>query len=175
MLFRSAVPFVSPVFAAEAGENQVYISSADELAEFSKNCRLDSWSKGKTVILTSDINLTDSDFEPIPIFSGAFDGAGHTIKGLRIDEVGSDKGLFRYVETGATVKDLNVQAIISPGGSASRLGGIIGDNSGIVRNCTFFGTIRGEGEIGGIVGHNGETGSVIGCSSQGFIDRKSVV
>ena len=33
-LIISAVPFVSPVFAAEAGENQVYISSADELAEF---------------------------------------------------------------------------------------------------------------------------------------------
>ncbi len=172
-IFVSSISIAYPIFASSADKDEIFISSAEEMAEFSENCHLDSWSKGKNVTLTADINLTDIDFEPVPIFSGTFNGAGHTIKGLRLEKAGSNLGLFRYIEAGGTVKDLNVQAIITPGGSADKAGGIIGTNSGTIRNCTFLGTVRGESEIGGIVGRNSETGSVIGCSAKGFIYGKN--
>ena len=172
-IFVSSISISYPIFASSADKDEIFISSAEEMAEFSENCHLDSWSKGKNVTLTADINLTDIDFEPVPIFSGTFNGAGHTIKGLRLEKAGSNLGLFRYIEAGGTVKDLNVQAIITPGGSADKAGGIIGTNSGTIRNCTFLGTVRGESEIGGIVGRNSETGSVIGCSAKGFIYGKN--
>ncbi len=172
-IFVSSISISYPIFASSADKDEIFISSAEEMAEFSENCRLDSWSKGKNVTLTADINLTDIDFEPVPIFSGTFNGAGHTIKGLRLEKTGSNIGLFRYVGAGGMVEDLNVQAIITPGGSAGKAGGIIGTNSGTVRNCTFLGTVRGESEIGGIVGRNSETGSVIGCSVKGYIYGKN--
>ncbi len=150
-IFVSSISISYPIFASSADKDEIFISSAEEMAEFSENCRLDSWSKGKNVTLTADINLTDIDFEPVPIFSGTFNGAGHTIKGLRLEKAGSNIGLFRYVGAGGMVEDLNVQAIITPGGSAGTAGGIIGTNSGTVRNCTFLGTVRGESEIGAIL------------------------
>lgn len=166
--------FIAPVCAAaESVVDNVFISSAEEMIAFSENCTLDSWSRGKTVTLTDDIDLTGVDFKPVPIFLGTFDGAGHTVRGLRITSTGSVQGLFRYLEQDASVKSLNVVGNVVPGGSASSIGGIVGVNSGSIKDCTFLGTVRGENSIGGIVGSNKETGTVIGCSSSGYIYGKS--
>ena len=81
------VGFAQPTAWADGSE--VTISSAKELVSFSKNCALDTWSQGKTVRLTADIDLTAVDFAPIPTFGGTFLGDGHTISGLRIDASGS--------------------------------------------------------------------------------------
>ena len=66
--------------------NMIVISNADELLEFAENCALDSWSVGKTAVLVADISLSGIDFEPIPTFSGIFDGGGHTISGLELSK-----------------------------------------------------------------------------------------
>ena len=58
---------------------EIYIDSVDDLQEFSRNCRLDTWSQNKKIYLTEDLNIAGSDFEPIPTFGGYFDGQGHTI------------------------------------------------------------------------------------------------
>ena len=70
--------------SAWAAENTITIETAQDLAELSKNCSLDSWSQGKTVLLAGDIDLTGTDFRPIPTFGGTFDGQGHTISGLLV-------------------------------------------------------------------------------------------
>ena len=75
----------------------IHIASAQDLVSLAENCRLDSWSKDKLVILDKDIDLTGVEWEPIGSpglalilerermygvvntqgFQGVFDGAGH--------------------------------------------------------------------------------------------------
>ena len=163
------ISLTMPVFAQAPQNNSVTISSAEEFMSFAKSCSLDQWSHGKTVTLTEDIDLSGVDFVAVPIFGGTFDGAGYTISGVRNDDSGSHQGLFRYLEKGAVVRDLNVMGVISPSGSRSEVGGIVGVNGGTIRSCTFRGTVRGESSVGGIVGVNSETGSIIECSSAGTV------
>ena len=65
-------------------ENAVVITSVDDLVQMSKNCVSESYSKGKTFVLTQDISLDGSDFQPIAVFAGSFQGNGHVISGLNI-------------------------------------------------------------------------------------------
>ena len=87
VLFLVAAMFLSiavPCFAASTDET-IYINTAEDLVELSKNCSYDKWSTGKTIILSNDISLKNVEFEPIPCFSGTFDGQGYTISDLEID------------------------------------------------------------------------------------------
>lgn len=157
-----------PLSAAESSKTYK-ISTADELIEFSKLCRLDSWSKGKEFVLTTDIILTGKDFTSIPIFSGTFDGQGHSIKGVSVTGV-TGRGLFSIISENATVKNLNVVGIVRPSGSESSIGGIAGTNKGVIYNCRFSGKIAATNTVGGIVGENTSTGSVLKCTAAGTVD-----
>ena len=86
LLFTLAAP------AALAAESTVTIKTAEDLAELSRNCTLDTWSQGKTVILENDLDLHGIDFTPIPTFSGTFQGNGHTISGLTLTGSGNVRG-----------------------------------------------------------------------------------
>lgn len=154
---------------AWADGSEVTISSAKELVSFSKNCALDTWSQGKTVRLTADIDLTAVDFAPIPTFGGTFLGDGHTISGLRIDASGSRMGLFRYIQKGAVVRDLHVSGTVTPDGSRTFVGGIAGVNAGAIQSCSFRGIVKGDEAVGGIVGRNDETGEIAGCTASGTV------
>lgn len=154
---------------AWAAEDAVVISSVEDLLEFSKNCALDAWSRGKTVRLAADLSLAEVDFSPVPIFSGIFDGQGHTISGLRLTAAGSSQGFFRYLEPAAVVRNLTVTGIVSPEGSRSSIGGIAGVNSGTIQSCAFRGTVQGRSAVGGIVGRNNESGQVIDCAASGYV------
>ena len=65
--------------AAADGADTVYIDSASDFEAFVKNCALDTWSQGKTVVLRTDISLAGMDCAPAASFGGTFDGGGHTI------------------------------------------------------------------------------------------------
>lgn len=158
----------APVFAQE-GEDAVLISSLEDFLEFAENCRLDSYSQGKTFRLTVDIDLSGTDFDGIPIFCGTFEGTHHTISGLNILTSGSAKGLFRYVEPGATVRDLRVQGTVTPTGSRAQVGGIAGSNAGVIENCSFTGTVVASEYAGGIAGVNQAGGLITGCSTEGTL------
>lgn len=157
-----------PLSAAESSKTYK-ISTADELIEFSKLCRLDSWSKGKEFVLTTDIILTGKDFTSIPIFSGTFDGQGHGIKGVSVTGV-TGRGFFSIIGENATVKNLNVVGIVRPSGSESSIGGIAGTNKGVIYNCRFSGKVAATNTVGGIVGENTSTGSVLKCTAAGTVD-----
>lgn len=156
-----------PVVYAD-GEN-ITVASVEELEELAKNCKLDTWSRGKTVTLTADLDLTGSDFTSLPTFGGTFDGGGHTISGLTFDGDGSNEGFFRYVQESATVKDLHIEGTLTPTGSKKNIGGVAGSNRGQILSCTFAGTIDAQTNVGGIVGINEETGSIYSSSVSGSI------
>lgn len=147
---------------------QLSISDEAGLIALAQDCRLDSYSKGLYVTLTADITLS-GEFTPIPTFGGTFDGAGHTISGLRITGDGSYTGLFRYIQRGGLVKNLNVKGTISPTGSGSYAGGIAGSNSGNITGCSFEGTLKGTDHIGSIAGINEKSGLITGCTASGAV------
>ena len=41
-----------------APKDTVYLSSADDLIQLAKNCRLDSWSQNRTVVLDTDLEVS---------------------------------------------------------------------------------------------------------------------
>ena len=105
-----------PVFAegesetADTAEKETFhIGTVDDLLQLADSCRLDSWSKNRTVYLDADLELTGSGFAGIPSFSGVFEGQGHTISGLSLVNDGSVIGFFRYVQQGANVRDLVIR------------------------------------------------------------------
>lgn len=155
--------------AAHAEKAELSIASAEDFMAFAENCRLDSYSRGLSVSLAADIDLSGEDFFPVPSFSGSFDGMGHSIKGINFDADGSVQGLFRYICSGAVVKNLNVIGSISPGGSRVCIGGIAGSNSGTIVNCSFDGSISGGDKVGGIAGENRPGGIIEGCISRGAV------
>lgn len=154
---------------ARGAEDEVMISSVEGLLDFAKSCSLDTWSRGKTVRLTADLDLTGIDFTPIPTFGGTFLGEGHKITNLHITAAGSNMGLFRYLQEGAVVQDLNVTGSVRPSGSAANVGGVVGNNAGAVRNCTFHGTVEGSSAVGGIAGWNRETGEIARTITTGTV------
>ena len=89
-----------------APKDTVYLSSADDLIQLAKNCRRESWSQNRTVVLEADIDLSSVDFNGIPSFGGTWEGQNHAITGLSLSQDGSVQGLFRYVQQGALVRDM---------------------------------------------------------------------
>lgn len=157
------------VRAEETVPETIQIATAEQLEALARDCRLDSWSVGRTVVVTEDIDLTGSDFAGIPTFGGTLEGQGHTIRGLNLTEEGSVQGLFRYLQQDARVQDLHVEGSVQPGGSRAVVGGLAGENAGTVSNCTFSGTVSGTRQIGGIAGTNTVTGIITGCTVNGSV------
>ena len=156
-----------------AGENEgktISISSAEEFRAFSLNCRSSAWSIGLSVNLTEDIDFGGKAIMPVPSFSGTFFGNGHAIKNFSCGSNGSHQGLFRYLEEGGRIVELQVSGSITPQGSQSSVGGIVGTNRGTVAKCSFSGTVTGLISVGGIVGEN--LGIISNCESAGSISGK---
>lgn len=108
--------------------------------------------------LTADIDLGNREWTPIGgdsdwSFGGTFDGQGHTISGLYINNSSQYQGLFGYIDSSAIVQNLIVTGSVTT--SKEYTGGIVRRsprNKGTVRNCGFYGTVTATGISGGVVG-----------------------
>ncbi|MGM9601309.1 MAG: hypothetical protein ACI3W5_06970 [Faecousia sp.] len=152
----------------------ISIRSAEDLLELADLCRLDSWSLGKLVILETDISLSSASFLPIPSFGGVFDGNGHTISGLQIDESINPAGLIGQLQASGIIRNLNVSGSVAPSGDAQFVGGIVGENYGTIIDSTFTGCVIGSDNVGGIAGANTITGRIIGCETRGSVIGKNM-
>lgn len=162
-LLLAAVP-------AQAQEGRVLrLFTEEDFLTFAENCRLDRYSRGLTVLLCADLDLTGTDFEGIPIFAGTFEGNGYTVSGFVLETAGSNQGFFRYLAEGAMVRKLNLQGTVQPEGSACYCGGLAGSNSGLVEACSFTGQVSGADRIGGLVGVNTLTGVIRESSAAGSV------
>lgn len=168
ILFSLAAPA-----AAVGGE--ITLSTAEDLAELARNCTLDSWSRGKRVVLAADIDLSGKEISPIPTFGGSFDGQGHTISGLSLTGSGNVRGLFRYLQPGGEIANLHVEGTITPTELQDHLGLLVGSNRGKLRACTAKGTVRGKSTIGGLVGVNESGGQIINCIFTGSVTGEHYV
>lgn len=171
--------FMAKVFAAEtesaepaqpdAQQQTILIYTTEDFLSFVDNCTLDSWSRGKTVLLMNDISLEGVEFLPVPTFGGIFEGNNCTISGVSIDGVASPAGLFGILQGSAVVKNLTVTGEIAPTGKKTLVGGIAGQNYGTIWNCRFEGTVAGGTKIGGIAGRNEESGMIKYCQFEGTV------
>lgn len=154
------------------------IKDENDFMAFTEYCRLDEWSLNRKVRLDADLNLSGSsyrDFDGISSFSGYFDGNGHTISGVYLSGGTEAVGLFHYLEQEGTITNLNVNINLTSDNSADILGGIVGINSGSIRDCSFAGNISGSGTTGGIAGYNGNSGAIEECKSAGTIKSSHTV
>ena len=171
-LLAAILIFTLTAPAAAAAEDMISVRTAEDLLELSRKCMLDSWSQGKIVMLEADVDLTGAEFEPIPTFGGTFRGQDHRITGLSLTGSGNVRGLFRYIQAGATVQDLTVEGAVSPKDRQDDLGLLAGVNYGTVVNCSASGSVSGDNRIGGLVGTNETGGQLISCKFTGSVTGK---
>ena len=116
------------------------------------------------VELTEDIDLSGEEWSPIGIgqgvywgslsYSGTFDGKGHTIKNLSIDNSSANfVGLFGYV-LGGTIRNLTVSGSVKGSGHTGGIAG--GADGGTFENCANLCVVQSDstegGTAGGIIG-----------------------
>ena len=180
MVVCLAVTFLPATFFAAKNENDValpenlpedtiYISTVEDLEELAENCRVNTWSIDKTVVLENDIQMDQTDFKGIPSFGGTFYGMGYSISGLYLYHDGSVVGFFRYLQETAVVQDLVINGTVQPEGSKSIVGGFAGSNAGTIINCGFNGTVSGTQQVGGLVGINKTTALIEDCDMTGTV------
>jgi hypothetical protein len=167
------------------------ITTAEQLAGLAELVNSGTNFKNKTINLGANIMLNDTtdwqDWENNPpentwtpigygnAIVGTFDGNGHVISGVYINNSSNSQGLFGTVGYfGGGIKNLGVTAsyIKSEG---SDVGGLLGNNNyGKIDSCYFTGIVIGTLSVGGLVGSNGLsirnsyfTGTVIGKNNIG--------
>ncbi|XME01041.1 hypothetical protein QYZ88_009965 [Lachnospiraceae bacterium C1.1] len=150
-------------------ETIIEISDIKDFEELTKKSVNESYSLGKTFKLVNDLDFSGKKFIPIALMAGVFDGNGHKIKGISISSNDSINGVFRELTKKGIVKDLMIYADICGGKESEDIGGIAGENNGLLINCVFNGTILSYRNTGGIAGHNGPSGNIVSCVNRGNI------
>jgi len=133
----------------------------------------------------ADITLTgDNDDNPdngnwmpvggsVGLSGGTFDGNGHTITGLKISIPENfpplmTAGFFTGIDSDGIVENLGLIDVSITVGTRG-IGGIAGDNYGIIRNCYVTGSIGDMYAKGGIVGSNTLDGKIENCFFAGTV------
>lgn len=164
------------------GESAFTIDSAEELAGVSKlsleeNVTFD----GVTLRLTRDIDLDGHKWTPIRTFDGTFEGQGHTVSNMYVEEKDAVSGFFGYLSGGALVKDLTIadaEVVVPPTNGYFYQGVFAGwANNASVINCGTSGslTVDASGSdvpsVGGFIGSCKGNTSLRNCWS--FVDVKA--
>lgn len=147
----------------------IQLSTPEDILLFAENCRVNTWSVGKTVVLNNDIDMSNVEFTGVPTFGGTFIGQGHTISGIQMSHKSSVVGFFRYLQKTAIIEGLTIKGNYVFEGSHSAIGGFVGKNAGSIYNCTFDGIVAGAEQIGGFAGVNEVTGLIENCTVSGTV------
>lgn len=101
-------------------------------------------------------------------FSGVFDGGGHTITNLYINEELPYRGLFGNLDYYGTIRNLTVRGSLS--GVSYYSGIIVGLGYGTLENCTSEGSINGVSDLAGLAGR-GER--ILYCTNRATVSSRS--
>ena len=170
--------------------NVTSISNASELLAFAAAVNAGTFGASDTAVLTADIDCSSiTDWTPIGegtitswsatalatsgnVFTGTFDGQGHSITNLAMNFISSDSygayGFFGIIGDGATVKDLTFANSCSMNVEAA-YGSCFGTLAGIVEGATIqninnYAPVTGGGTSSLTNDANGRTmvGAIIG-------------
>jgi hypothetical protein len=103
----------------------------------------------------------------IQVFSGVFDGNGHTISHLTITG-DSVLGLFGRTYSGARISNLGLEAV-DVNGIGDYVGGLTGYNRGSITDSYCTGSVSGNDGVGGLVGNNAWSGSITNSYSAAMV------
>ena len=122
--------------------------------------------------LTKDVDGL-RDWTPIQQYGGTFDGAQHTISGIYcFSDTIDEAGIFQNTIDNAIVENIGVLDSYYCLKKGYNVGGIVGFNSGIIRNCYNEGMVsslyNNDNYLGGICGMNGG-GTITGCYNKGKV------
>ena len=132
--------------------------------------------------LTSDIDLTGKDWTPIGqatntysdyvAYGGTFDGVGHTVSGLTINNAKTYQALFGYVK-GGTIQDLTVKGSVKTSTtSSSYAAGIVSyGNPVTIKNCTneVDVTASAKGYAAGVCAYVINGSKLESCTNKGTV------
>ena len=124
--------------------------------------------------LTKDVDGL-RDWTPIQQYGGTFDGAQHTISGIYcVSDTIDEAGIFQNTIDNAIVENIGVLDSYYCLKKGYNVGGIVGFNSGIIRNCYNEGMVsslyNNDNYLGGICGMNGG-GTITGCYNKGKVSN----
>ena len=161
------------------GQGNYTVTSAEGLKNIAK--LVNDGNTGIDITLTGNITLT-GDWTPIGTsisnaYKGTFDGGGHTITGLTVTTSDQYAGLFGYIGSGGTVKNVVLEGVqIESDNDMSDVGGVAGQSYGNIENCSVSGSVSVSGTnsiAGGVVGYQ-TGGSITGCSSSATVNAGGV-
>ena len=154
--------------------NPYLIKSAAQLYNLAQLVNLNNTAyNDKSYRLAANIDLGDLPWMPIGNaanrFKGSFDGGGHTVSGLNVNE--NCAGLFGYID-GGTVKNLSVSGAVSGSGTEYSTGGGVASyvyGGSTIKNCSSACTItEGEYCTGGVAG-NVDGSTIQNCYNTGAV------
>jgi thiol-disulfide isomerase/thioredoxin len=130
-----------------------------------------------TYLLTTDLDLSPAcskksgkNWTPIGnpdiLFAGVFDGGGHRVQGLYINNALSNQGLFGALKQ-AVIRNLTVEGDVIGQERCGLLAG--GANGGFIDNCHTKGSIKGDYDTGGVVGDARSHAHVSYCSNEASV------
>ena len=138
------------------------ISSDTELKKLADYVNSGKDTTGVTFVLGDDIDLSayqsGTGWTPIGdystnssyVFKGTFDGNGHVITNLKINNPTKNyQGLFCYAQNG-TIKNVGIVGADIKGGGYT--GALVGYSKGTIQNCYMTGNVAGTSYVGGLVG-----------------------
>ena len=132
--------------------------------------------------LTSDIDLTGKEWTPIGqatntysdyvTYGGTFDGGGHMVSGLTINNAKTYQALFGYVK-GGTIQDLTVKGSVKTSTkSSSYAAGIVSyGNPVTIKNCTneVDVTASAKGYAAGVCAYVINGSKLESCTNKGMV------
>ena len=141
-------------YVYNAETNSVEISTAEQLAWWAKT------GNGIDGHLAADIDLSGYRWQPTELSNRNFNGHGHVLSNVFIQETYQLGGFFSSCATGFVIEDLGIiNAHIK---SSLGCGGLCGSLKGVMKNCFIRNTIiDGSDMVGGLVSEN--DGLIINC------------
>lgn len=171
----------------EKDDSGVYLmDSEDDLIWFADRVN-NMGEQGMDARLTADITLTRS-WTPVGTseskdgdcnygrYTGAFDGAGHTVSGLHIDNDEAYQGFFGYVGS-AEIKDLTVSGSITAGTGSSGIAGNVrgtADAPAKITGCVSRVDVTADGDYAaGIAGTSAGSVAIQRCTNRGSVSNEA--
>ena len=172
------------------------ISNADQLYWFADQVKNNHTNfKNANAVLTADITVntgvlqsdgsladdtssfrswTPIGYSDLRIYTGIFDGQGHTVSGLYFNDSSANfVGLFGCAGTSSSVS--NVGVVDSYFNGNSNVGGVCGYSNGKITNCYNQATVNGSDYVGGVCGEAGpgSTSKITSCYNVGIVKGKN--
>ena len=169
----------------DADGTEFTLADADDLFGFASLVNEGNTFAGKTVVLDADVDLGGAAWTPIGgvssypsvTFAGTFDGQNKTVSNFTVSESGEYAAAGLFGSSMGTIENLTVSGasiysthyaggiVAYSSSSASTIINCTVKNSTIVSEPEMIGGSYDNGDkVGGIMGYNGEAGTISGCT-----------